>query len=596
MRCVFSVLLLALAGCQAEAPVRVGAKGFTEQRILAQVLAARLEQAALQVDVLECGDTYACQHALRNGRLDMMVEYTGTGLHFAGAPPGAGDLAQLRALYAPFGVDWLVPLGFDNTYAVVVRADRAWRRIEDLSVVKGLRIAVPREYLRRPRDGLNALASRHGLDLVSEPVVVESPGGRYAALLDGRADAAIGYGTDGAIADLGLRVLDDANNFFPAYDAVVIARKDALKARPALAKAVQPLAGTLDLRRMRALNAAVQIEGRDPGVVARRFLVAQKLLDAAKVADKRPELRVTVHRDDDLEPFLRVAHEAVRIAFPDRPVSVAIHAEPARRVRNGDARMAVLGAERFFRPRRLGKKPRDERVEAVAVLGTRALHVVRRSGDEGTPLAGRLGVPVAGSGAARIVDAVLDGAVRPTVRAEVPALLKAVRDKSIDGALFMAEVGDTRIKTAFGDPGLVLRPMAGWLDAGKAARHPYLRPARIRPGAYPNQATATETIEAQVLLAGPRASGAGGGGPAAALPASATPLAAAEVKALAEATKVPEAPDPALPSAWHRTSAMPVARGQAGSVLDLVLNALAIVFTIWLVRVVVARKPEEETS
>ena len=596
MKPALCLALLAVAGCRADAPVRVGAKAFTEQRILAQVLAARLEQAGLSpVDVVECGDTYACQHALRNGRLDLMVEYTGTGLHFAGAPPGAGDLARLRALYAPFGVDWLVPLGFDNTYAVVVRADRSERRIGDLSAAAGLRVAVPREYLRRPRDGLNALASRHGLDLAAEPVVIESPGGRYAALIEGRADVAIGYGTDGAIADLGLRVLDDESGFFPAYDAVVVARKDALTARPVIAEAIRPLEGALDVERMRALNSAVQVEGHDPGVVARRFLVHRKLLDAAKVADKRPELRVTVHTADDLAPFVRVARDAARLAFPDRPVAVGAHAEPARRVRNGDARLAVVGAERFFRARRLGKKPRDERLEAVAVLGTRMLHVVRRAGDPGDTLGGKLGVPPSGSGAARIVDAVLEGAVRPTRRAGVAALLKAVRDGALDGALVMVELGDARLRTAFAAPGLALRPLAGWLDAGKAARHPHLRPARIRADAYPNQSSAVDTMEAQVLLAGPRGGAAGGGGPAAALPASATPLTAAEVKALADATKVPEAPDPALPSAWHRAAAMPVERGRGGSTLDAVLNALAIVFTFWLVRAVL-RRPEEETT
>jgi len=516
-----------------------------------------------------------------------MVEYTGTGAHFAGAAPGSVDLTRLRALYAPLGVEWLVPLGFDNTYAVVVRPHPGARRIDDLSADGPLRVATPREYLRRPRDGLHALATRHGLEL-AEPVVIESPGERYAALIEQRVDAAIGYATDGALADLDVRVLEDARSFFPPYEAVVVANASALEARPAIRGAVAPLEGRLDTPRMRALNAAVQMEGHDPGVVARRFLLSQKLLDVAVVTDPRAPLRMDFHVDDDLDPFVRVARDAVRHAWPDRPVRVERQAHPVRRVRRGDARLAVLGAERFFRSRRLRRKPRDERLEAVAVLGTRAVHVVRRTGDAGGPLDGRVGAPPSRSGAGRIADAIL-AQTAPARRGRPADLVQGIRDGLLDAAVIVAKVGDPRIAKAFADPGLELRPLAGWLDAGRASRHPYLRPARIRADAYPNQPRPVETIEAQVLLAGPRATGPGGGGPAAALPSTSTPLSAAEVTALSEASGVPEAPDPALPNAWQRIAGGPTKVDKASPTLDALLNVLALLFTFWLFRAVTAR-------
>ena len=256
-------LPLLLAACD-RTPVRVGAKGFAEQRVLAEVLGARLEQVGVRpTEIVECGDTYACQHALRAGRLDLMVDYTGTGLHFVGAPPGDTSLARLDALYATSGLRWRVPLGFDNTYAVVVRSERArtegWTRIEDLAAVKSLRVACPRAYVRRPRDGLNALATRHGLSLAGAPLFEEDPGKRYATLRDGRADAVIGYATDAAIADQGLTVLDDGQRFFPPYEAVVVVRDESLHRHPRIAEALDPLKGRIDSRRMRALNAAVQV-------------------------------------------------------------------------------------------------------------------------------------------------------------------------------------------------------------------------------------------------------------------------------------------------------------------------------------------------
>lgn len=573
MRCVL-VLVLALLGCQTTPVVRVGAKSFAEQQILAELIVARLSQAGIAAQVVECGDTYACQSELRNDGLDVMVEYTGTGLSFAGGPPD-GDLADLRALYAPFGVEWLAPLGFDNSYAVVARADRPWRTIDDLA--RGtVRVAAPREYLRRPRDGLNALKSRYGLEI--DVVVIDGAGDRYAALGAGKADVAIGYGTDGAIADLGLRVLTDTQRFFPPYDAVLVVRKSASKAMRA---ALKPLAGMVDVPRMRAANAAVQIGGADPAVVARRMLVERKLLDAKEVVDRRPVLRVTMHVADDLAPYVRKARDAVRVAFPDRPVVVQAHAEPARRVRRGNARVAVVGAERFFRRAR-----RDERLEAVAVLGTRAVHVVRRCCEDGAPLDGRVGAPPSESGAGRIADAVL---ASPASRASVSDLLQAVRDKQLDGAVVVAELGDPRIAKAFAEPGLELRA----LTVGPELHQPYMRRARIRAGTYANQAAAVDTVEVQVLLAGPRAGVPGGGGPAAALPTSVTPLTTAEVAALSEATGVPEAPDPAVPSAWQRRPVK--APGGGGGPLDVVLNLFAVAFTIWLVRAVMRREEEPVT-
>ena len=282
------VVVLAAAGCQSSKDaLRVGAKSFAEQQILSEMLVALATSAGYETvqSVVECGDTYGCQRGLFEGRIDMMVEYSGTGLSYAGvrATEPGDALARVRALYEPLGIEWLGALGFDNGYRVLVLADRAvalgLESIADLAEVPGgIRVACPPSYLRRPLDSLGGLARRFGLRIEAPTMAIEDPTKRLTALLEGRVDVAIGYATDGALLGLDLVALEDSERFFPPYEAAIIVRERALQTRPGFAELLGKLEGRIDVATMQKLNYAVEVQGRDPGRVAREYLAGQQLI------------------------------------------------------------------------------------------------------------------------------------------------------------------------------------------------------------------------------------------------------------------------------------------------------------------------------
>jgi glycine betaine/choline ABC-type transport system substrate-binding protein len=613
-------LMLSLGQVSCSEPqvtLRVGAKSFAEQKILAEMLSRLLRQRGrTAATVVPCGDTYACHRMLQSGALDLMVEYSGTGLAYLGqaGSPGPSSLVKVRRLFKPLGLSWLGGLGFDNGYRLLVAPERAsvsgLRSITDLSRLDdGVRVACPREYLQRPQDGLAGLLKRYGLKLRREPLLIDAPGRRFQALFDGRADVAVGYATDGVIAPLGLKVLDDPLTFFPPYEAAVLVRSEVLRRDPGLHKALKALEGRLPIATMRDLNYEVQVQGREPAQVARRFLTEARLIRTpAKPSVGAVELVLAVHVDDELDPMVTRATRALRKVFPDRPVSVLHASDPVLRVAEGKARAVVLGAERFFIAGGDQAPPlREARAEAVAVLATRMVHLIRRA-DEASgkdPLAGRVGVSKTGSGSALVAEALLAmQGHRAADHADAAQLVGQVAARKLDAALVLAEPGDAALARALGRGGLRLHPLSqgglevdrprAWLGPEQAVQLPYLRPARIPAETYFGQGEPLETLAAQVVLAGPARNShatAAGGGPAAALPSGSRPLSDAEARALTAATRSAEVPDPVLPSAW--ALGQQTAAGQAaesGSPMDTILNVLAVAFLVWLATLVVRRR------
>jgi len=626
-------MLALLAACQAPTTLRVGAKDFAEQSILAQMLVELLEgQERTSATMVRCGDTYACHRALRQEEIDILVEYTGTGLSFLGLTPrprattapaaravsdsrarpalqerlpaARAVLERVRARYRKLGLSWLEPLGFDNGYRVLVSPERAMlqglRTIADMDRLQGIRIACPPEYLRRPLDGLASLSQRYGLRLAAAPLVIVDPGRRFQAVLDGRADAAVGYATDGAIASLGLRALGDPLGFFPPYEAVVVVRSALLRRTPALAQVLGRLEGKIDTRTMRRLNYEVQVEGRRPAAVARRFLLDRKLAPVSRrIGTAPPRLVLAMHRLDSLARPLTRAIRAIRTVFPDRPVHSHPVASPTAALARGEAQMAVLGAERFFLRAGRGSPRRDERIEALAVLATRMVHVIRRRDDPpgASPLAGRVGVSQVGSGGALVAEGLLAHADHAAaLHGAVPSLLTRLAGGKLDAALILAVPGDAELARAVARSRLALHPLprgkdGRWLSPEQAVRQPFLRPARIPAGTYAGQAEPVETLGSQVLLAGPSdRSRQGGGGPAAAMPSGGRALRLEEVQKLAEAAGSREAPDPVLPSAWAiQRAESGKGRQRDGALLDTLLNLAGIAFLVWIGFLVVAR-------
>lgn len=277
-----AVLLAASAwGLRASprAHVTVGSKNFTEQVLLGEILAAVLEDRGFAVERrLGLGGTNLCHAAVRAGQLDAYVEYTGTALVDVLKRPVVSDpsqvLADVRERYAPLGLAVLAPLGFNNTFALVVRPEdadaRGLRAISDLARTPDVRLGLSGEFLERA-DGLPGLSRAYGLRFTAPPREMDL-GLLYTALAAREVDVVVGSATDGLIAARGLRILADDRRYFPPYDAVVVANAESLSRQPALRDALASLEGRIDTVAMQRMNHAVDGLRRSPREVARAFV------------------------------------------------------------------------------------------------------------------------------------------------------------------------------------------------------------------------------------------------------------------------------------------------------------------------------------
>jgi osmoprotectant transport system substrate-binding protein len=278
-----------LAGCKPRAGGTViGSKNFTESLLLGELLAQYLEPVApgpIERRFYLAG-TYICHQALLAGRIDMYVEYTGTALTAVLKEKPLSDHAQVfdlvRREYARrFNLDVMPPLGFDNSFAMVMRGPDARRfgisRLSQLApFAPQLRMGVGFEFLERP-DGYKGLVAKYGLNFAEAPRVMDL-GLLYRALESRQVDLVAASNTDGLIAALDLVVLEDDRYYFPPYDAVPIVRRDSLQASPAMANALIRLGGRISAADMRRMNYAVDGEKKDVALVVHAFLEQNHLV------------------------------------------------------------------------------------------------------------------------------------------------------------------------------------------------------------------------------------------------------------------------------------------------------------------------------
>ena len=281
------VLATLLAGCGGGGErVVVGSKNFTEQRILGELLAQTVERVGLRAERrLDLGGTFVCDAAIRAGQIDAYVEYTGTALTAVLKQPPESDpervLARVRDAYAAAGLAWTAPLGFDNTFALVIRGDDPGiRTISDaVPRARDWRAAFGYEFKERA-DGYPGLERVYGLRF--KEIRIMDLGLLYRALVDRQADLVAGNATDAQIEHLHLAVLADDRHYFPPYQAAPVVRRATLERYPALAAALERLGGALPADTMRRLNYAVDGEHRDPASVVREFQTAHQLASAAR--------------------------------------------------------------------------------------------------------------------------------------------------------------------------------------------------------------------------------------------------------------------------------------------------------------------------
>ncbi|MGB8800932.1 MAG: glycine betaine ABC transporter substrate-binding protein [Candidatus Acidiferrales bacterium] len=287
--CVVFAGAVALGSCGAvrHDEIVVGSKNFSEQALLGEIVAQHLE-ARTHREVTRrfyLAGSYICQQALLAGRIDLYVEYTGTALtailHDPLQSDSAAVLRRVRSEYQRrFGLEVFPSLGFNNTFAIVVRGEDA-RRLH----LKTISDAVPfahdwragfgYEFMERP-DGFAGLARTYGLAFRETPRILDL-GLLYRALLEKQVDIVAGNSTDGLLAARDLTMLEDDKHYFPPYDAVPVVRADALVRFPQMRAALLELAGKINDEEMRRMNYEVDGEHRDIADVAREFLRAKGL-------------------------------------------------------------------------------------------------------------------------------------------------------------------------------------------------------------------------------------------------------------------------------------------------------------------------------
>jgi osmoprotectant transport system substrate-binding protein len=292
MRRLFPLILIVtlswFAACRAPKPqIVIGSKFFTEQVVLAELLAQHIEaRTGVHVErKTNLGGTLLVHKAMQAGQVDLYVEYTGTALNAVLNESPTGDSSavyqHVTQLYGRrFNFEVTEPLGFENTFAMVIRGEDAQRlhlhRMSDLvAVAPEWRIGVGFEFLERS-DGFRGWSERYGLHFPQQPSVMDL-GLIYRALQDHKVDIVAGNSTDGVIDSLHLVILEDDRHYFPPYDAAPIVRRATLEKFPQLRGTLAELGGKISGSDMRHLNYLVDGEQRDVAAVVREYRQSHNL-------------------------------------------------------------------------------------------------------------------------------------------------------------------------------------------------------------------------------------------------------------------------------------------------------------------------------
>jgi osmoprotectant transport system substrate-binding protein len=275
-------LAVLLAGCSSNRRITVGSKNFTEQVLLGEIIAEHLENRLHQsIDrKFNLGGTLLAHQALLSKDIDMYPEYTGTAFTNVLKRTGVTDpvvvLDRVRTEYlSGMGVEWLDPLGFNNSFAMTVRnEDARARHLETLSDaaadLEGFSLGAGYEFLQRP-DGYGALNSAYQIRWRGAPKSMDL-GLLYTALMQKKVSIVAGSTTDGVLDKLDVKVLKDDKQAFPPYQACIAVRMDLLASAPEVRKALAELSGRFTDISMRKMNKEVDVDHRQLTEVAKEFL------------------------------------------------------------------------------------------------------------------------------------------------------------------------------------------------------------------------------------------------------------------------------------------------------------------------------------
>jgi glycine betaine/choline ABC-type transport system substrate-binding protein len=267
-------LLMVTIGCSKEQRLRIGAKNFTEQYVLGEIIARHVDNR-LHIHISRhfgIGGALLAQQAIESGDIDLFPEYTGTALtSVLKRKPAPNVMEILRDGYKPKGLIWLDSLGFENTFAMVVRREETGAtRLSDAAKERAWRLGVGYEFATRP-DGLPGLSSAYSLRLNGKVKTMDL-GLLYQALNKKQVDMVAANSTDGMLSVLPLKVLTDDRHYFPPYECAIIVREQALREYAGLQSALQELSGRITADTMRRLNYELDGKHRPAREIAKDFL------------------------------------------------------------------------------------------------------------------------------------------------------------------------------------------------------------------------------------------------------------------------------------------------------------------------------------
>ncbi|MCK9796914.1 glycine/betaine ABC transporter substrate-binding protein [Pseudomonas chlororaphis] len=281
------VLLLAGAAQAAEKPlVRIGARVFTEQTLLAEITSQYLRSKGYDTRITGGLGSNLARSAHESGQLDLLWEYTGVSLvaynHVTEKLDSEQSYARVKELDAKQGLVWLTPSKFSNTYALALpeKVAQAYPQINSVSDLKKVLdaeskdnhlVALDTEFANRS-DGLEGMVKLYGMNLTRNNIRQMDAGLVYTALRNGQVFAGLVYTTDGRLNAFKLKLLEDDLHYFPDYTAAPVIRQAFLDAHPQLAADLKPLAELFDDETMRQLNARVDVDHQSPSAVAADFL------------------------------------------------------------------------------------------------------------------------------------------------------------------------------------------------------------------------------------------------------------------------------------------------------------------------------------
>ena len=279
---VILILALVSLSCAKQDRIVVASKNFTEQVILGELVAQHIEKSmGISVErKLNLGGTFICHTAIVAGEVDLYVEYTGTAYTAILKLPPKNDpqavYNEVKEEYRKqFQLDWTEPLGFDNTFAMIIRGEEA-RRLKIRTISEAAQYASQwkagfgYEFMQR-KDGFPGLSATYGLKF-SEPPRIMDLTLTYKAVAGKQVDFIAGNSTDGIISKLDLFILKDDKQYFPPYEAAPVVRLETLNEFPKLRESLKQLGGMISAEKMRGLNYQVDGEHRDVKQVVSTFL------------------------------------------------------------------------------------------------------------------------------------------------------------------------------------------------------------------------------------------------------------------------------------------------------------------------------------